>query len=56
MCSISIVLVDTGRVAVLAVAVVTVGLLAMTEQFHELPAALVAFAAAHVIASRGDAR
>ena len=54
MCSISIVLVDS-RAALHFAAFVTVGLLAITEQFHELPAALAAFAAAHLRLSRGGA-
>ena len=42
--------------AVDSVGLVTIGVLALTERFASMPAAVVAFAAAHVIASLDDHR
>jgi hypothetical protein len=42
------------RTALLVGASLTLGVLALAEEFHHLPAAVVAFAAAHVVIARND--
>jgi hypothetical protein len=45
---------DPRPAVVDSLGLVTIGVLALTERFEAMPAATVAFAAAHVIASLGD--